>query len=78
MFLGGPTDHMSASIHTMTWRQAVVWTNDGMFTDAYIIHLAFESNQARTQRHILQQKNYKWSQFRSYGPQHCENGIHSV
>ena len=36
----GPINNIPALIEIMTWRQAIIWTNDGYFTDAYMRHPA--------------------------------------
>ena len=42
----GPIDNIPALVQIMAWRrpgdnwQAIIWTNDGYFTDAYMRHSA--------------------------------------
>ena len=36
----GPINNIPALVQIMAWRRAIIWTNDGLFTDAYMRHSA--------------------------------------
>ena len=36
----GPINNIPSMVQIMAWRQAIIWTNDGKFTDAYMRHSA--------------------------------------
>ena len=35
-----PIDNKPAMVRVMAWHQAIIWSIDGSFTDAYMCHLA--------------------------------------
>ena len=41
----GPINNILAMVQIMAWRRAIIWTNDGWFTDAYLrIPVSFTSS----------------------------------